>query len=87
MSQWLLLWGVIEGLTTHSEDDKSKFVIKFINGYQTFCYTFWEGVRYLSSSEVEWKSICLTLPIEDVYKDIVFAEPKIREVKGLRLLE
>ena len=32
-------------------------------------------------------SICLTLPIEDVYKDIVFAEPKIREVKGLRLLE
>ncbi len=44
----------------------------------------WEGTKYLQGSIVEFKSIELTLPIEDIYEDIEF-ERKTREIRGLRI--
>ncbi len=43
----------------------------------------WEGERYLEGSNVEFKSIALNLPIEDIYEDIEFNR-KIRTHLVLR---
>ncbi len=44
----------------------------------------WEGTKYLQGSTVEFKSIELSLPIEDIYEDIEF-DRKTREIRGLRV--